>query len=273
VTKKITHIVLLTAFFSTTVLNTYGQCPSKIEVSKESAKTLKLTWHEPQEKPSELESFELDGLEIKGSFDKTGAWRSKQNSVFTETWTSKERAIFVYGVECKYKNGIFEEPPQDYLISFTGQNVNNQILMTWIVMKSAKDKRYEIERRLSDDWVIVDSVSTLKPKTKASSVMIFEYLDQTPPSGDLVYRVKCIKPNNKFTISELITVSNFGGKQTKLTRIDPIFRFEKETQFEVMGDNGQLLFKGKGQFIDFSQIGMGTFSVKYSGNSTKVIFN
>lgn len=265
------YLVFLFVF----ILNktTFSQCPSRMEVVGDGSNTLKLIWDLEDEKPNDVPFLEIDGKVYYGKFENGGVWKSKSNTLFKPGYATKEHLITLYGVERYYKNGKKVEPEVNYLISFTGLNANNMIFMNWIIMKEAPYKMYYIERRLRESWDVIDSLDALKFKTKASSVFIYEYIDKIPPTGDLVYRMKSVKADKKSSYSEIITVSNFGGKFSKLNRKDPLYRFEKETTFEVFSDKGELLLKGKGQWIDFSEIGAGTFSVKYSGNSTKIVYN
>ncbi|WP_159445199.1 beta strand repeat-containing protein [Filimonas lacunae] len=88
------------------------------------------------------------------------------------------------------------------LVEFTGQAVNNKVLLKWQSANEKNTASFTIERSAdSTSFTTIGTVAAM-----GSGAHSYSFTDNTPLNGNNYYRLKMIDLNGRFTYSRLVTV-------------------------------------------------------------------
>lgn len=109
------------------------------------------------------------------------------------------------------------------LVSFTGNAVNNNVILNWITATEINNRGFEIEKLLSDAWETIGFINgsgtTIEPKT-------YSFNDNGMVPGIYEYRLKQLDFNGSYTYSdrirvEVLPVSKFSLEQNYPNPFNP----------------------------------------------------
>ncbi len=129
----------------------------------------------------------------------------------TVDFTNKQMTIHKYGYETTANTGITQALPVE-LTSFTALRNDNSIQLKWETATEVNNYGFEIERQQSEngtqntEW---ETIGFVQGHGNSNSPKNYEFTDvnpfgETPPSGDLKYRLKQIDTDGTFTYYGII---------------------------------------------------------------------
>ena len=94
------------------------------------------------------------------------------------------------------------------LVSFTGQNTDEGVLLKWTTSMEKNFDHFEIER--SEDGVSFDYVSSVNGKGGVALKTDYAFVDGSARNGKFYYRLRNVDLDNTFDYSKVIVVLAFG---------------------------------------------------------------
>lgn len=101
------------------------------------------------------------------------------------------------------------------LISFTGQvNAEGQVALFWQTADEQNNSHFTIQRSLDgDSWT---EIGMVPGHINSTTIQSYQYMDQSPPQGQVFYRLKQNDLNGDFEYSEIISIMNTGNSAFKV---------------------------------------------------------
>lgn len=168
------------------------------------------------------------------------------------------------------------------LINFTGSKTGNGNLIHWQTANEINTKSFELERKLavgSSQWATIASQLAV-----GSGANGYSYLDADKLDGTILYRLKMIEVDGRFTYSNIIKLTDQLKNQTTVypnpvTNKATLQIGDKKllnTQANMIDANGRIiktiLIKNSYEIIDMSGLASGFYTLKMAnGSSVKII--
>lgn len=151
------------------------------------------------------------------------------------------------------------------LLSFNARrNVNNHIIVSWVVTNEINNKKFEIER--STNGINFNSIASIGARNNGSLTETYSYTDQQPIGNILYYRLKQIDINGTYSYSAIVTVK-MNGKQTYNIYPNPVKDRIQIRQSIISNELNQvMIYDNKGNKVYQTVLNMnsGTGSVELS---------
>lgn len=156
------------------------------------------------------------------------------------------------------------------LVSFTAKPLDNRIVeLNWQTASEENNKGFEIEKSMNgQDFVLLDFV---KAAPSSSTTNNYQYLDKTPFSGKIYYRLKQVDLDHSFEYSEVAVVQIPKTDEAILLRPNPtnglinIIGLGQNSLIEIYNDTGLKVSEGytkQGQ-LDLSALPGGVYFLRF----------
>jgi hypothetical protein len=98
------------------------------------------------------------------------------------------------------------------LLSFSGHTFNGYNQLQWQTADEVNTQQFELER--STDGRTFTAIATIPAKGNGSST--YSYKDYTSFNGKIIYRLKMVDADGKFTYSTVVTLTSNGNQQVSI---------------------------------------------------------
>ena len=110
------------------------------------------------------------------------------------------------------------------LISFTAENINKEVRLSWVTGSEINNKGFEIQRKLNDSYHKIAFIEGKGTNTESNR---YNYTDKDLFNGDYFYRLKQIDYDGSFTYSNEIEINinmpvEYGLKQNYPNPFNPV---------------------------------------------------
>jgi trimeric autotransporter adhesin len=168
------------------------------------------------------------------------------------------------------------------LINFTGTKTSNGNLLQWQTSNEVSTRRFEVERQLAGSslqWATIASQNAI-----GNGANNYSFIDNDKMDGTILYRLKMIDVDGKFTYSNIIKLSTLNLQHSTLYP-NPIKdkatlqigdRTLLNTQANLFDTNGKIVktisIKNNFEILDVSVLSSGLYMLKMSnGESVKIV--
>lgn len=92
------------------------------------------------------------------------------------------------------------------MLSFTGKENNNTVLLNWLVTADSDPKNFEIQR--SADGITYAAIASIKGTEgiHTANNIAYNYTDKSLPASRIYYRIKITDSNGKITYSDIVSI-------------------------------------------------------------------
>lgn len=132
------------------------------------------------------------------------------------------------------------------LTSFSGHRLVQDVVLDWKTQQEVNAASYEIERNNGSNWITIGSLAANGNMTLTA----YRYTDTNPQGSLLLYRLKQIDKDGRFTYSGIIRIT---GKENKLTLLGYPNPFTEQVTISVHSSASQpvstFLYDGNGKMV------------------------
>jgi photosystem II stability/assembly factor-like uncharacterized protein len=156
------------------------------------------------------------------------------------------------------------------LVSFSADNINSDVRLSWITASELNNKGFEIERKTINEY---ESIAFIEGSGTSTETRTYSFTDRNPGNGKYFYRLKQIDYDGSFKYSEEVSIDlnipieyglkqNFPNPFNPTTKIEFTLPYKTKVNLEVYDILGQKVADLMDNYLD-----SGDHSVIFNGNN------